>query len=136
MLSAACDRIGHDQYTGETTGGKLPTAEKKRHLLRMPMQMDRPVPYDPRGNLWAQPWRESQVTGDGRPKQRPNTAHVAGVRGVRGLRDAPRRATCTEDIDLLRQRLQCAQAYNARLQAYNDRLLGMIHALTRQLAVK
>ena len=100
------------------------------------MQMDRPVPYDHRGTLWAKHWRESQVNGDGRPKQRPSTAYVAGVRGVRGLRDAPRQKTCTEDIDLLHHRLQCAQAHNDRLQAYNDRLLGIIHALTRQLAAK
>lgn len=98
--------------------------------------MDRPVPYDPDGNLWAHRWRESQVNADGRPKKRPSTAHVAGVRGVRDLRDAPRQTSSTEDVDLLRHRLQCAQAYNARLQAYNDRLLGIIHALTRQLAAK
>ena len=101
------------------------------------MPLDRIVPYDPDGNVWACDWRESQVDGNGRLIQRPRTAHVAGVRGVRALRDTPCLHDGTKDVELvLRRRLQSAQAYNARLHAYNDRLLSIIHALTRQLAVK
>lgn len=139
-----CGTLCYERCREDGRGGMRPAGSYERtrlgsqafecvttELRAQTSMSERVVPFDPAGDIWSRCWTSNDVHRDGRVKRpRPlSAAAVAGVRGVRALRDSKKGEADSDEIEVLKRRLAFAQAYNARL-------LSIMHVLTARLSEK